>query len=364
MVNKCYVTGCTNNRDKYCPEDVGIFKFPKDGLLLRQWIDFCGFEDPDKKLPQSAGICTEHFEPEMLIPPIKHWANRKVWRYKKNAVPTIRTKPKALQAAQGQTAMETDQDQPAAVDPAMETDQNQTAAEEPEGDKNIAVEPAKNKTSEELLEEFFKSEFYTLNDDNFHEDEDKTDAYADSAQSPTHTPTEVAQLHEDLKLARAKAFDLGQPALQNSAAAGQLLLPMNHQNPAGAGHPAPSNYQQNSAAAGQSALQMNQQNDAAGQGDQPLEPQDWDEYSLTRPDIWVDWFAAMKCTSMSMPRVEPVTDPNEWPEWFTNFATDISHQQARFFLPVPVEITDKKFAVCKECNRDVLVYERKGEKWM
>ncbi|KAL1375063.1 hypothetical protein pipiens_017722 [Culex pipiens pipiens] len=34
------------------------------------------------------------------------------------------------------------------------------------------------------------------------------------------------------------------------------------------------------------------------------------------------------------------------------------------FLPVPVEITDKKFAVCKECNRDVLVYERKGEKWM
>ncbi|KAL1381058.1 hypothetical protein pipiens_013736 [Culex pipiens pipiens] len=79
MVNKCYVTGCTNNRDKYCPEDVGIFKFPKDGLLLRQWIDFCGSEDPDKKLPQSAGICTEHFEPEMLIPPIKHWANRKVY---------------------------------------------------------------------------------------------------------------------------------------------------------------------------------------------------------------------------------------------------------------------------------------------
>ncbi|KAL9699173.1 hypothetical protein quinque_002614 [Culex quinquefasciatus] len=77
MVNKCYVTGCTNNRDKYCPEDVGIFKFPKDGLLLSQRIDFCGFEDPDKKLPQSAGICTEHFEPEMLIPPIKHWANRK-----------------------------------------------------------------------------------------------------------------------------------------------------------------------------------------------------------------------------------------------------------------------------------------------
>lgn len=83
MVNKCYVTGCTNNRDKYCPEDVGIFKFPKDGLLLSQRIDFCGFEDPDKKLPQSAGICTEHFEPEMLIPPIKHWANRKFWRYKK-----------------------------------------------------------------------------------------------------------------------------------------------------------------------------------------------------------------------------------------------------------------------------------------
>lgn len=93
MVNSCVAAGCTNKHK----DGVSLFKFPKDPVLRKQWTDRVKRTRGSWSGPtEHSVLCSAHFTEDCIERPREKYGISQRPTLKKDAVPTIFKRPRAL----------------------------------------------------------------------------------------------------------------------------------------------------------------------------------------------------------------------------------------------------------------------------
>ncbi|KAI8041367.1 hypothetical protein M5D96_005625 [Drosophila gunungcola] len=100
---RCAVNNCGNNNRNSNRKKWRYFHFPKEELLLQQWIDFC---QRDRINTVTACICNEHFAPEDFERNMQFelgFTRKNPTKLKSGSIPSVNRPQKAAKEKRGRT---------------------------------------------------------------------------------------------------------------------------------------------------------------------------------------------------------------------------------------------------------------------